>query len=313
MLPILAALAPVCLVIALGHGLYRTRAIGEDVWSALEHVCYYLFFPALIVHTLARADFSELMLGRLVLGFMASLAAGSLILILAKPLLTRAFALSDAGFTSLFQGSTRWHGFMALAVVTALYGPTGVAVVAVGLAALVPVLNVINILVLLRWGDRQGAEPEAILGQLLRNPFIIACATGAVLNGTGIGLPEPIGTALKSIGDGALGVSLLTIGAGLRPVTAGGERGAIVFGILFRLILMPAIFFVCLTAFGVTGTVRTVGVICGAVPTAASAYVLARKLGGDAPLMASMITAQVLAAGLTLPLVILALEWLARS
>lgn len=313
MLAILASLAPVVLVIALGYGLFRTGAISEAMWSALEHVCYYLFFPALIIYTLARTDFSELMLGRLVLGFMAALAAGCLILVAGKPLLTRVFGLSNAGFTSLFQGATRWHGFMALAIVTALYGPSGVAVVAVGLAALVPVLNIINVLVLLRWGDRPGAPPEAILGQLLRNPFIIACGLGALLNATGIGLPQPFDTAVKSIGDGALGVSLLTIGAGLRPITARGEKGAIIFGILFRLILMPVIFYLCLTAFGVTGQVRTVGVICGAVPTAASAYVLARKLGGDAPLMANMITAQVLAAGLTLPFVILAMEWLAQT
>lgn len=303
------ALAPVLLLILLGLGLKRSGAMGEDMWSALEHLCYYVLFPALIVRTVALADFGSLSVLGLVLGFYTALVAATGILVLGKRALASAFGLSDAGFTSLFQACTRWHGFMALSIINALYGAAAIPVVAVALAALVPALNVVNVGVLLAWGERNGGPRPAIGRELLRNPFILSCGLGALLNATHLGLPEPLATALKSLGDGSLGISLITIGAGLKPLRSGGETGALVLGIAFRLLLMPLMFYLALGAFGVVGPVRTVAVLCGAVPTAASAYVLARNMGGDAPLMAGMITAQVMAAFVTLPVVTTILEW----
>lgn len=52
------------------------------------------------------------------------------------------------------------------------------------------------------------------------------------------------------------------------------------------------------------GVPLAVAIICAAVPTASFSYVLARKLGGDAPLMARILTIQIIAAALTLPLMI---------
>jgi predicted permease len=56
--------------------------------------------------------------------------------------------------------------------------------------------------------------------------------------------------------------------------------------------------------FGVQGLPRTVAMLAAAVPTAASSFVLARQMGGDATLMANLITLQVLGAIVTLPAVI---------
>ncbi len=148
-----------------------------------------------------------------------------------------------------------------------------------------------------------------MLAQFARNPFIIAGGVGALLNVSGAGLPGVAEPAFRLLADGALGISLLTIGAGLRPIVATGDRGALVFGVAFRFLVMPVLFFGCLTLFGVTGEARTVATLCGAVPTAASAYVLARRMGGDAPLMAGLITTQVLVAMVTLPLTIWVLKW----
>ena len=308
MLEIAATLLPVFLVIVAGYVLYRLRFLDEPTASALEHVCYYLLFPALIVRTVASADFSQISVLGLVAGFWMALAAAVALLLLLRPILKRTFAIDDPAFTSLFQGSLRWHGFMALAMITALFGTEAVPIVAVGLASLVPVLNVISVSALLKWGERGETQSPDIVRQLATNPFIIACGLGAFLNATGIGMPEPANATLKLLADAALGVTLLAAGAGLRTITATGEHGAFLFCSLYRLLLMPLIFFAALTLAGVMGHVRTVAVLCGAVPTAASAYVLARKLGGNAPLMAGMITAQTVAAAVTLPVVIYLLK-----
>lgn len=302
-----AALLPVFLVIALGYGLYRTRLAPETMWSALEHVCYFLLFPCLIIKTLSTADFSKTPLGGLTAGFLITLILMALALIAARPLLKSTTAMTDQAFTSLFQGVMRWHGFMALAIVTALYGEAQVPIVAVAIAVMVPLLNVLSVSVLAIWGASMGAAKPPLLRQLVRNPFIIACATGGALNVSGIGLPEPLFTSVSFLAGGALGLSLLSVGAGLRPGEISAARRVVAVGVVARLVIMPLMMFIVMTAMGVSGEPRTIAVICGAVPTAASAYVLARQMGGDAPLMANIITIQILVAAFTLPTAI----WLA--
>lgn len=73
-------------------------------------------------------------------------------------------------------------------------------------------------------------------------------------------------------------------------------------GVLIRLIGMPVIAVSWLV--GLDGLPLTVAIIAGAVPTAASSYVMAHKLGGNAELMSSIVTFQVIIACFTLPLFI---------
>jgi malonate transporter and related proteins len=67
---------------------------------------------------------------------------------------------------------------------------------------------------------------------------------------------------------------------------------------------MPLLVFALSWLAGLSGLPRTIAVIAAAVPTAATAYTMARKMGGDAELMAQIITFQTLAATIALPLFI---------
>ena len=87
------------------------------------------------------------------------------------------------------------------------------------------------------------------------------------------------------------------------------HRIQVAFGTAIRLIGMPLLMFAGGWLFGMDGLPLTVAVLAGAVPTASSSYVLARQMGGDAPLMANLITVQVLMSVVTLPLMI----WLAQG
>ena len=227
MLETLNAIAPIVLIIALGFALYRTGAMGEDVWSAVETLCFYVLFPALFVRTLALAEFADVALWPLAASLVTMICASSLLLLALRPLLTRSFGFSDAAFTSVFQGSTRWHAFIGLAVVGALFGDAGIAIVAFMIAVTVPLLNAVNVAVLVTWGDSGAATASGMLRQMATNPFIVGCLLGGLLNATGIGLPGPLESATDFLAGGALGLGLLTVGAGRRrQQRPGARRGA---------------------------------------------------------------------------------------
>ncbi len=72
-------------------------------------------------------------------------------------------------------------------------------------------------------------------------------------------------------------------------------------GTLLRLLLMPLLASGFTALLGVTGTARGIAILAAAVPTASASYILARKMGGDAKLMAEIVTLQTLLAVVTLP------------
>ena len=73
---------------------------------------------------------------------------------------------------------------------------------------------------------------------------------------------------------------------------------------LLKLIVMPLIIVAACLALNVTGLSREVAVVCGAAPTAGTAYLMARQMGGDADMAAAIVTFQTLLAVFTLPLVL---------
>jgi predicted permease len=213
------------------------------------------------------------------------------------------FGVSGPAFTSLFQGATRWHGFMALAVVGALYGNDGVALVALAIGILVPLLNMATVLVLSIWGENASTpSARSVLVRMTRNPLIIACAVGLALNFTGI--PLFIFNAIEIIGDGGLGLAMLAVGAGLQIERISRTKWLLAVGVLIRLVGMPMLVIGLSWLVGLDGLPRTIAIIAGAVPTASTAYVMARQMGGDAQLMANIVTIQVMLSAITLPLFI---------
>ena len=302
MLATFNASAPIALIILLGYLLNRYRLAGPEIWSAIEHVCFYILFPFLIVRTLASANLADLPIADYALVLLGAGAGMAMLLLAVRPLLVRS-GMSGPTFTSLFQGATRFHGFMALAVVGALYGTPGLALAALAISILVPILNVVAVIVLSVWGE--GAESMStriILSRLARNPLIFACLAGLALNVTGA--PVFIFSAIEIIGDGGLGLAMLAVGAGLQIERVAQTKWLLIVGVLVRLVGMPLLVILLCWLVGLEGLPRTIAIITGAVPTASTAYVMARKMGGDAQLMANIVTFQVVAAAVTLPVFI---------
>ena len=309
MIATLNAIAPIFLIIATGYLLFRTRIVDESVWSAIEHICFYLLLPFLIIRTLSRANLGSVPVIDFMTVIVVAILGMSVLLVLTQALVWRRFPQSGPSFSSIFQGATRFHGFVAIAVIGPLYGDAGVTLAALALAIMVPLLNVISVVVLSVYGHSD-TRPEivAVAKKIGTNPLIIACIVGLLFNWFGV--PDILFETIDIIGAGGLGLALLAVGAGMNLGQAAQHKMLLTIGVLTRLIGMPAIVIAMSWLVGLDGLARTVAIIAGAVPTAASAYVMARKMGGNAELMSSLVTFQVIVAFFTLPLFIYIAEQL---
>ena len=67
---------------------------------------------------------------------------------------------------------------------------------------------------------------------------------------------------------------------------------------------MPAIAISYALLFGLAGVNLAVVAVSASVPAASNSYILAKQLGGDAPLIAQILTLQTMLAAVTMPIVI---------
>jgi malonate transporter and related proteins len=301
---VFASLIPTFLIIATGWLCRATGFINEQQWAGLERVTYVIFFPALIIDTLSRADLSAvpvLGVGGALVGAILTMA----VLVLAlRPVLERHFGIDGPSFTSIFQGATRWNTFVGLAVAGSLFGQRGIALIAVAIAAMVPLLNLLAFYVFIRFAGQPRRSPWDILRSFVTNPFIWSCAVGLALNLLAPPLPKPLAAYIELIGRAALAAGLMIVGAGLdiRRLARPGLPHILAAGL--KLVLMPVMAGTLAGLVGVTGDDMTVTIIAAAVPSASAAYVLARQMGGNAGLMAEILTLQTLLALLSMPLLI---------
>jgi predicted permease len=297
------SLLPVFIVILIGWALRYSKLIEAEHWDAVDHVCYFVLFPALMFKEIVAADFSRLPVAPMALAMiMAVLTMIGLLLAVRKPL-SAALALDGPQFTSVLQGAARWHTFIAFALITLSFGGGALALGAVAAAAMTPVLNVAIVIIMTLYVSGRSPGPRVILGTIARNPYVLASLGGVLWKTLALPTPAMGLTVLDMIGRGALGLALLTVGAGLRVEAAMAAKAPVFAATVLKLLVMPLLMFGWLKVFGVSGQPAAVALLCGAVPTGSGAYVLARRMGGDATLVANITTLQVICAAVTIPLV----------
>ncbi|MBX3531019.1 MAG: AEC family transporter [Rhizobiaceae bacterium] len=300
MLAIFESILPIFLLIVAGLLLRRTPLMDGAGWRGLEQLSYWVLYPILLFDTVSGADFSSLSLDAMfaaLLGSVFIVAAGVLA---TWPIWRAAGAASRAEFSSVFQTALRWNGFVALAVAQKLYPPEGAAVVALAMAVIIIPINIMSVSVVSRFGHG-GANWANVLRAMAKNPLIVAVGAGLLIRLLPGGLYEPVERGFDLLGQAAIGMGLLSIGAGLRPADMFSARPAMWFPVVVKLLVMPALMCGLGLAVGLTGPALVYVVLCGSVPTALNGYMLARQLGGDAEFYAAVTTLQTVLAVLTMP------------
>ncbi len=301
---VLSALLPVFLVIAIGAVLRRVLLRDTADWVGLERLTYYVLFPALLIVAAAKADLANVDVAAVAASLVgAVLLLSSLLLVLRAPILDLTGADGPA-FTSLFQGAVRWNTYIVLAVAGGLYGRDGIAIVAVAMVVAIPVVNVLCVYVLARFAGSHPPTIRHIAVQLFRNPLIWACAIGGGINFFALPVPKVVMEVGEILGRASLALGLLVVGAGLVLEHLRRPQPAVLLAMGLKLVLKPAVALGLGWLLGLQGMGLVTIAIAAGVPAAPAAYVLARQMGGNAALVANILTLQTLAAAITLPVLV---------
>jgi predicted permease len=293
-------LLPDFLLIVVGWLVCRYSSLNRPVWDAAERLVYYLLFPVLLFNSILKSPLQPAQT--------LSLAGSGLVTVLCGIVL--AYALKawpgvDARLhASGAQTAFRFNSFIGLALAERLGGPQGVAWIALIIALCVPVCNVAAVWPLARHGG------HAYGRELLRNPLIVSTLAGLAANLAGLSFPDAVATTLQRIGVAALPLGLMAVGAGLRIGALKAAPGLSVALLTIRHAVLPCIAIGLTAALALPPEQRIIVIVFAALPTAASAYVLAARLGGDGAFVAGLVTASTLLGMVTTPLWLAVLSFL---
>jgi len=300
------ALLPLVVLLLSGLALRRSGFLEKSFWDQAENLTYYFLMPVMLVRTIASSQLVDIPWADMVLVVYGTTITSAVVLGLAYFLLRN--RLDAPLFTSVFQGSVRFNTYIALALVESIYGAVGVASGGLIAGFLIVIINVLCISFMSTVLHTGRPSPTKIIRELVKNPLIIACLLGGAINYSGIFFAVWVDASLALIARMALPIALLCVGASLSLRRLKGDLTPALMSSLFQFVLKPLLAFGLAKALGLSVMATTIVVIFMAVPTAVSAYILARKLGGDQDTMATIITFQTLAAFATLTITLSLLQ-----
>jgi predicted permease len=176
-----------------------------------------------------------------------------------------------------------------------LAGPQGLLLLAVLIGVCVPVLNVAAVWPMARRGKK------GLMGELLRNPLIIATASGLICNIAGFRIPSWLEPAVSRIGAASLALGLMTAGAGMQFGSLARAKVLATALLTIRHFLLPLIAMVLAWLWRLDAAQTAVLLAFSALPTSSSCYVLASRMGYNGAYVGGLVTLSTLLGMLSLP------------
>ena len=295
------ALVPVFVLILIGYLFRRFQFPGDGFWLQAERFSYYVLFPAMLIFKLGQARVPVSAYSDVILLVLAMLTAMTLALVAAQWF----FRWPGPVFSSVYQGGIRFNSFVAIATAGMLLGDDGLSTMAIVIAVKIPLINLLCILMFsVVVGQRGAVGWRPVARAIITNPLIIGSIIGALWGYFRIGFHPLLAGVLEPLSDLALPLGLMTVGAGLQLKALRGTSLPFLVSSGLKLIGFPLMTAALALALGLSGTLVQASILLATLPTATSSYILARQLGGDAPLMAAIVSGQTLLAVITIPLIL---------
>ncbi len=300
MIPYIDAFVPCFGLLALGAVLKRRLLRDDAIWAGIERLIFWVLLPSLLVGAIGSVQLGEVPILGMLIAIWVALGIGTVLSVM----ISRHYRQNHAAMTSVVMGGIRFNNLIGFAVAGAMFGVPGIALGAVSSGLIVPFVQFVTNAA---FASEKGFRPWPILRQIVSNPLMLACVAGFAVAWLG-GLPPGAKPLIESLGRASVALGLLAVGAAL-SADALTDRIPLQLATAFlKLVIVPALTLAVCLLLGLAPLVTTIAVLFMALPTAATSYVMARAMGGDAPLMAAITSSEHFLCIITLPLWMLAVK-----
>lgn len=279
---------PIALIVVLGVWFKRIGWLDEAFNQGASKLVFNVALPSLLFVSIVDSEASAEIGLRIIL-FAAVFTLGSFFVLSLLSHWVTAIREERGVFV---QGAFRGNmGIVGLAFCFSAFGTEGATLASVYLAFMTLLYNVLAVVTLHRWQDKQPGQSIILstLKGLTKNPLIIAIAIAGTWRFSTIPVPVFLTDAAQYLAQMTLPLALLSIGASLSWVGFVSAGKVTAWASALKLIVLPYIAAGIAYWIGFRGVELGVMYLMMATPTAAASYMMVRAMGGNASLAASII------------------------
>jgi malonate transporter and related proteins len=292
---------PVFAIIVTGWLVGWFGYLPRSMADALVHFAYNVAMPALLVVTIAQEPARNLLEWRFLIAFGGgSMLCFALVFAAVRIGWSRDLAASTVyGMTAAMTNT----GFVALPILHSIYGQPAVLPAAVATVFVAAVMFPVTV-ILLEQAKGGSRGPEAGIGSLAKqialNPMVLSTLIGLAWAISGLPIPAPVKAYLNILADALTPCALFAIGLGLSIDDVRAQLAPSLVLATIKLLIMPLVVYGLCLATGLNPLYTIAAVICAAVPTAKTMYILAHGNKVEEPLVAATISITTLLSVVTL-------------
>jgi malonate transporter and related proteins len=264
--------------------------ISRSLADALVHFAYNVAMPALLIVTIAQESARSLLEWRFLLAF----GGGSILcFLLVFAALRVGWGRGSASSTMYGMAAAMTNtGFVALPVLHSIYGQPAVLPAAVATVFVAAVMFPVAVIMLEREIGKHDktAHPLMLVKQIVLNPMVFSTLIGLGWAVGGWPIPAPLAAYLNIFAGALTPCALFAIGLGLSVEGIASNLTASIALAAVKLLIMPLIVYALCVASGLNPLYTIAAVICAAVPTAKTTYILAGAYKVEEPLVAATVS-----------------------
>jgi malonate transporter len=292
---------PVFAVIVTGWLAGWLGYISRSLADGLVHFAYNVAMPALLFVTIAQEPARNLLEWRFLMAF----GGGSVLCFALVFLAVRIVWARDLA-SSTIQGMTAAMtntGFVALPILHSIYGQPAVLPAAIATVFVASVMFPATVILLESEGrGRHGpsARPVVLVEQIVLNPMVLSTLLGLAWAIAGWPIPAPIAAYLNIFAAALTPCALFAIGLGLSVEGMRSNLAASMALAAVKLVIMPLVVYGLCVALGLNPLYTIAAVVCAAVPTAKTVFIVAGEYKVEEELVTATVSITTLLSVVTL-------------
>ena len=291
---------PIFLVMVVGYVLRRGGMLDDHFVKVANRFNFSVTLPVLLFRDISGVDIRAVFDLKYVLFCAGASTVCFWVIWGGTKLFLKEKSMRGAFVQASFRSSA---AVMGLALIENIYGASAMGPLMI--IGAVPLYNIFAVVVLTFEGGQAAQENRAekireACVNIVKNPIIIAILAGLLAALSGITFPVIVNKTVNSVAQMATPLALVAIGAGFEGRSALAKMKPTLAASMIKLVIQPLVFVPLAVLAGFTGE-KLIGIlIMLAAPATPSCYIMAKNMGNDGELTASVVVATTLLAAFTL-------------
>lgn len=276
---------PLMIYMLIGLALRKTNVVSEQLMRGANNIIYYVTLPLMCYRAIAVADLDTMF----DTPFLLYLALSILVVFALSALLVPLFSKENRRRGVLMLGIFRSNdAIFGLAVAAALLGENNLGLMSIAVSLTVPLFSVLSVVAMERFRG-ETVRFSQVLWRVIKNPIMIACYAGFLVNLLQIELPSVLQTPIDRLAAATTPVAFVLLGGTISFAAVKTNRKAITAISLLRLLLVPLFSIGLFLLLGFRGEFIVVTLIISGAPVAMLTYTMAVGMGADDELAGTLV------------------------